>query len=75
MDKRREKEEQYMEARRRRVEEDQRQLEAQRVQARAAPFSSSEARHARFHARFHSTSCGLEVRLLPFRRTPRMSTS
>lgn len=32
MDKRREKEEQYMEARRRRVDEDQRQLEAQRVQ-------------------------------------------
>ena len=34
MDKRREKEEQYMEARRRRVDEDQRQLEAQRVQVR-----------------------------------------
>jgi len=36
MDKRREKEEQYMEARRRRVDEDQRQLEAQRVQVRLA---------------------------------------
>jgi hypothetical protein len=34
MDKRREREEQYMDARRRRVEEDQRQLEAQRVQVR-----------------------------------------
>lgn len=33
MDKRREREETYMEARRRRVDEDQRQLEAQRVQA------------------------------------------
>ena len=32
MDKRREKEESYMDARRRRVDEDQRQLEAQRVQ-------------------------------------------
>ena len=73
MEKRKDKEEHYMEARRRRVDEDQRQLEAQRVQVCSSPCRKSHV--PTFKIRCSTAhSCDLMQSVLKFLRPARHTT-